>query len=125
MKGVAKSICSVRRLRTGRGSPTRFEAVAAGIWRAEAESRESAKVALREKLKRAGQFRTDCAVVFCGDGSVVVIRHDGDGWEYRTHRDGQALASACLGSWTSLDAVLVDVTRHAEQAYGGVLHISR
>jgi len=103
----------------------RFAAVAARVWKAEGDSKDSATQALREQLERAHGHASTMTVVFCGDGTVATIRYSVECWEYRLHRPGQAVASSCLGNWTTEAEVLEAVRSLAESSFGGVVHVSR
>lgn len=128
MKQAAKNVISVTRVKRARGerlAAPRFAAVAARSWRAEGATKEQASAALAAQLSKAHEHAAEMTVVFCGDGTVATVRYAIDGWEYRLHRPGQAVASSCLGLWPNSEAVLDEVRRLAEASFGGVLHVSR
>lgn len=122
---VAVSRIKDRRGRGGNGVAPRYTAVAARTWKAEGDTKDGATQALRDQLANAHRHAATMTVVFCGDGTVATIRYSIDVWEYRLHRPGQAVASSCLGNWTTEEQVLEEVVRLAGSGFGGVLHISR
>lgn len=122
---VAVSRVKVRRGRQAGAEPPRFAAVAARVWKAEGQTKDHATQALREQLEKAHRNAAAMTVVFCGDGTIATIRYSIECWEYRLHRSGRAVASSCMGHWTTEAEVLEAVRSLAESSFGGVVHVSR
>lgn len=62
-------------------------------------------------------------ILFCGDGTVLVVRKFGafGGFGYSQHSPAHAHGCACMGGLDTLEQAEARARKHADQVYGGVV----
>ena len=86
------------------------------------DGRKAAAADLLAKAVRAYDA-TSHRYLFCGDGTMLVVRWFGESWGYdilHADTDRESVAS-CLTNREFVADVVADAVRHAEQSYGGVV----
>jgi hypothetical protein len=95
--------------------------------RSEKDTKRKLKAALSDHLKLALAHydqRYNRVVIGTGDNNVVVVQHNGWGFEYRIHGPDRKNGAAVVGDWKTFDEAMIAARKHAID-FGGVVWENR